>query len=327
MKNPSNNQKIFRKYIFWVALVGLVILSYFIIRPFVIALISAFVLAYLTRPVYKFLNERGLNRALSALACILLAILVILLPIALIVGNVVNQAVTVQKTNTGFLGNISNLPILERLNLDLQEIAQGAISFGLGYLTQAATQIPALLIAIFVAFFGMYYILIDWEILLAKLKVYIPHKDKEKTIKEISKVTKGIIYGIVLIAALQFVVTAIGFYISGVKFFLFLATIIFFLAFIPGLGAAVVWVPVALYGLFTQDYFMFIGVTITGLIASFVVDTIIGPKIMGAKTKINPLIMLVGVLGGVFVFGIFGFIIGPLILIYTLKLLEESLEN
>jgi len=48
---------------------------------------------------------------------------------------------------------------------------------------------------------------------------------------------------------------------------------------------------------------------------------------MGEKAKINPLIMLVGIIGGISIFGVFGFIIGPLILTYTLKLINEVIND
>ena len=101
----------------------------------------------------------------------------------------------------------------------------------------------------------------------------------------------------------------------------------FFLAFIPGLGSAIVWVPLAIYYLFFENWFTFIGVVVTGVILSVFVDTILRTKLLGKKSNINPYIMLIGILGGISLFGIFGFIIGPLILIYSLKIIREYLKR
>ena len=103
--------------------------------------------------------------------------------------------------------------------------------------------------------------------------------------------------------------------------------IIFFLAFIPGLGPTIVWAPMAIYYLIVKDYSTMIGVIITGLVLSSFIDTIFRSKILGKRTNLNPFIMLIGILGGIAVFGIFGFIVGPIILIYTIKLLEEALQH
>lgn len=67
-----------------------------------------------------------------------------------------------------------------------------------------------------------------------------------------------------------------------------------------------------------------IGVLITGLILS--TDTILRPKIIGSVSNINSFIMLLGVLGGIALFGLLGFIIGPVVLVFSIKLLKESVE-
>jgi predicted PurR-regulated permease PerM len=118
----------------------------------------------------------------------------------------------------------------------------------------------------------------------------------------------------------------IGFYILGIPMYLVLSFIIFFLTFIPG-GPALVWVPLAIYIIFQRNLFIVIGVLILGIILSYILDTAVRIKILGNKSQINPLIMLIGVLGGIYIFGLFGFIIGPLILSYSLKIIEELIED
>ena len=63
-----------------------------------------------------------------------------------------------------------------------------------------------------------------------------------------------------------------------------------------------------------------------GLFLSIFIETYLLNHIVEEKAKINPIIRIIGVLGGVPLFGIFGFIIGPLILVYTIKILEEAIE-
>jgi len=303
-------------------------MSYMIIKPFLIPIISAFILAYLTRPIYKRL-ERKIGKTASAITCVLLVILVVLIPLGAIVGSIVNQAQDSldQEGLKVLLGKISSLPIIENLNIDLNEIIQKGTSTMISLLTSALSYLPSLIITLIIVLFGIFYILVDWDKLLSELKNYIPFKNKNKITEEITKATNSIIYGTVLVSVIQFVIGVSGFYISGVKLFFLLGVLIFFLAFIPGLGPTVVWVPLAAYYVFTQNYFTLIGVLITGLILSVGVDTIVRGKIVGGKAKVNPLIMLIGILGGISLFGIFGFIIGPLILIYTIKIVQEVIRQ
>ena len=306
----------------------LVLLSYIIIRPFLIPLISAFILAYLCLPLYKKL-ERTLPKPLSAIICILLVIIILILPMGTLIGGLTNQTSSYlqEKPLKTLLSDFSTLPFIENLNLDLTSLTEKTLTFLVSLFTSALSLIPTLIISLIITLFGMYYILTNWPTLTSNLTSYIPFKNKKKVASEIAQVTNSIVYGTILIAAIEFVVAVIGFYLSGVKPFLLLPSIIFFLAFIPGLGPTFVWLPAALYFIFFGPSSTAVGVIITGLVLSFGIDAVLRGKILGSRSHINPLIMLVGILGGISVFGIFGFVIGPLILVYTIELLEETLQE
>jgi predicted PurR-regulated permease PerM len=98
-------------------------------------------------------------------------------------------------------------------------------------------------------------------------------------------------------------------------------------AFIPGIGPAMIWVPTFIIQLISGEYFSAITILITGLVISIVIETLLFSKILGDKASIHPLMILIGILGGIPLFGIFGFIIGPLVLAYTVKILEQSLKS
>jgi predicted PurR-regulated permease PerM len=109
------------------------------------------------------------------------------------------------------------------------------------------------------------------------------------------------------------------------EFLLFAGCLVFFFAFIPAIGPAFVWVPTLVYYLAIGDYFTAGGLIVLGFILSFLIDAVLRAKVLGEKSKINPLLMIVGILGGISVFGVFGFIIGPLVLLYTLEILQAVL--
>ena len=85
--------------------------------------------------------------------------------------------------------------------------------------------------------------------------------------------------------------------------------------------------PISLYYLINGNLFVGIGVIIVGSIVSYLIGIFLNSKYIGNRAKINPFIMLLGILGGIEVFGVFGFILGPLILIYTLEFIEEFFKN
>ncbi len=316
-------KKDFSRYLFFAIIFFLIFLSYQILKPYLIILISAFILAYLLKPVYKSLSNK-IGENLSALTCILIVFLVVLIPLSAVIGGLTNQIYVFLNSNGDFLNNISfSFKNIEKFGISLDKILQQGAEFTASLLTSAVFYIPSLVISAIILLFGIYYILIEWDLIARELRKYIIFKNKEKFVKELGNATKGIIYGSLLIAIIEFAVASAGFYISGVKFYFLLPSVIFFLAFIPGLGPTIVWVPMALYYLFVKEWLIFSGVLITGIILSVYIDTILRTKILGGKSKINPLVMLVGILGGISLFGIFGFVIGPLILVYTLRILKE----
>jgi len=318
----------FRKYFFWVFVVILFVMSYFIVKPYFIALVSAFILAYLVRPVSKRL-ERFVGKSFSAIISIVLVVLVIILPLVLIVGGAVQQGshYLSQESIEGFLEGVSSYPLISDLNLDFVEISEKGVSFFISLLSSAVSYMPSLIISVFITLFAMFYILANWDILSKNLRNYIPFRDRKNTADEISRVTNVLVYGTLLMAFIEFGVAFIGFYFLGVEFYLLLSLLIFFFAFIPALGPALVWVPMTIYYFVVGDYFMGVSILVLGLILSVAIDAVLKSKILGGKAKVNPLIILVGILGGIPVFGIFGFIIGPLILIYTIEILEEVIKN
>jgi len=329
MKKGGHHEEL-RKYLFFATIFLLIFLSFKIIQPYIIIIISAFILSYLARPLYLKLNKK-LNNNLSATICIILILLVVLIPLGGIIGGITNQAYGLigNENFSGVLNKISSSPVLSKFNtnIDWPDIFEKGIFLLISLLSSAISYIPALIISLIVLIFGIYYILTNWDNLARELKDYLPFQDKIEISKEIDTSTKGIIYGSLLIAIIEFIVAGLGFYIFGVNLYFLLPSLIFFLAFIPGLGPTVVWVPLAIYYLFVKDWFTMVGVIITGVVLSLYIDIILRTKILGGKLKINSFIMLIGILGGISLFGIFGFILGPLVLIYSLKILRELVNE
>lgn len=266
---------------------------------------------------------------LAATFCIVLIFIILIIPLGLIIGETIRQATNTlgDKDVVSFLTSISAHPLLQELNINAEALRVNLTSFVISQLAKVLTSIPSVILGTIVTLFGIYYILIYWDHLAKTLKNYIPFKNKNETAAEIDKTTKAIVYGTLLIAMLEFIVTGIGFYLSGVPSFILLAALVFFFAFLPGLGPLIVWGPLAIIYALNQNYPSAIGILITGLVTSILIETIFRGKFLGDKAKINPLIMLLGIIGGISVFGIFGFIIGPIILAYTIKILEETVHS
>jgi predicted PurR-regulated permease PerM len=326
MKNEVESH--IRKYIFWGIILILIVSSYFIIQPYLIALITSFILAFLVKPVHTLISKRT-NQHISAIICILLIIILAILPLATLTTGVVQQAYSSLNDESlrESINQLSNNYILDKINLDINDLRSKITNFLIEDISSYLSYLPSLLLSLLIMITSTYYILTSWNFLADKLDDFIPFSNKAKVVSEIAESTKAIVYGTILVAIIEGLVSLIGFSIINIPNSLLMATLIFFFAFIPGIGPAFVWVPVALYYFLTKAYTQSISVLILGLIISIGIDYLVRTKILGDTSKIHPLVMLVGILGGISIFGIFGFIIGPLILIYTIKFLSESVSD
>ena len=121
---------------------------------------------------------------------------------------------------------------------------------------------------------------------------------------------------------LQGLIAGIGYFIFGVPNALLLTILTILIGVIPIIGPWLVWIPVDIYLFVANRPGAGMGLFIYGMLLINWVDTIVRPMIVSRRTQINPGIILVGMIGGLFVFGLLGLIIGPLILAYVLLVLE-----
>lgn len=317
-----------QKYLPLALLILLVGTSILIVRSYVVALLSAFVFAFLLRPIHIQLTKT-FKPSIAAVICTFALLLVLMLPFIFVIGGAINQLQSLFSTadTTTYIATIQNFLARLGITYGLTDITQRVAQYFIQTIAALTLRLPATILAIFITLMGVYYMLLGWETLTKKLSQFLPAHQRSPLPKELASVTRSLVYGTLLIAIIEFVVAALGFAIAGVKAYLFLAFLIALFAFIPALGPAIVWIPTFIILIIQGDYFASVIVAITGLIISIYVDTLLRIQMGGKSSRIHPLIMLVGIFGGVVVFGIWGFVIGPLLLAYTLKLIEKSVDD
>jgi len=304
-----------------VVLVLIFVVALLIVAPFLVPIISAYVLAFLLLPLFKKFNKR-MGKGLSALLCIVLVLLIILVPVFFAVNQLVGEAAAlVKEVNSSEIS----------FSVGAFEIAtSGSIwseffSRFTNFLGGALSSFPSVITSLMVTLFGVFYFLSDWNNFNSILYKKIPLENKGVLFRDVSTTTKRIAYGLFVVGILEALISFAGFTISGVKFPLIFAMFIGLLAFTLVIDPSVIWVPLALvYLLVLKNSGTALGILITGLVLS--TDTFFRPKIVGSVSKINPFIMLIGVLGGISLFGVLGFIIGPIVLFFSLRLFKESVS-
>jgi predicted PurR-regulated permease PerM len=306
----------------------LIFISFLIIKDYIIPIITAFILSYLVLPIHNKLSKK-IPKKLSAAISIILILVIILIPLTGMISGIISHSYSLLSSDSfnNYLQNISNSPLIERWGIDLQAITNKAIQLLISLLTDLTTSIASALLSFLIIIISMFYFLIDWDKLSNSAIKYFPFKNKNKVSNDISKITKNLIYGSFLIAIIEFLIASLGFALAGIGPFFFLGILTGIFAFIPALGPAIIWVPTLIVLILQKKILASIIILVTGLILSIFIDAIFRAKITGKSTGIHPIIILVGIIGGVTVLGIAGFIIGPLILSYTIKLLEDLAKD
>lgn len=337
----------YNQYILVTLLVLLLALSFFIIKPYLLALFLAALLAYMLFPVHTWLVKKTKMPRLSSLLICSVVLLLLILPSIYFFKTLIQESYIIyitikQRLATGIIqGCEASICEATREFFNIPEIKSQidqASRFITNYVIERGSDfiasIPRIIINTFLMVFAMYYFLLQGPQLVERIGFYLSMKKKEyaKIITRLREVTKGILYGYVLVAFLQGFLGGIGLWIFGVSSPIFWGIVMAFLALIPFLGTGVVWVPSALLlilnGLSQNSNNLIIngvGLFLYGLLVVSSVDNIIRPKIISEKAKIHPAIILLGIFGGITLFGVFGVIIGPMVLSLAAIIIESYL--
>ena len=139
-------------------------------------------------------------------------------------------------------------------------------------------------------------------------------KESKVEMKSFNDVIYATIYGVIITAIIQGIIGTIGLLIFGVQNPILWGMVMIILAMLPFVGAGLVWFPAAIIKIAGGDLFNGFGLLFYGLFIVSTIDNMIRPKLIGARANIHPVVILLGVLGGLAVFGLMGLIIGPLCL-------------
>jgi predicted PurR-regulated permease PerM len=172
------------------------------------------------------------------------------------------------------------------------------------------------LIGLFIMFFVMYYGFREGEGFLTRIKELLPLDPelKESLFFELKTVTQAVLYGQVMTAVIQGGLGGLGLLVFGVSGWLFWGAVMMIMAFIPVLGTPLIWVPAAAGLILNGETGRGVGLLIYGGTIVMNIDNFIRPRLVSGRTQVHPVLILIGVLGGLKIFGFIGMLAGPLVL-------------
>jgi predicted PurR-regulated permease PerM len=206
-------------------------------------------------------------------------------------------------------------PYREQIMPKLGDLASEMGSWSVQFVTAAARQTATATLMVFVALYAMYFFLKDGKSVLDKMLYYVPLPPEYETrmLDRFMSVSRATIKGTIIIGAIQGALGGIAFAFAGINGAAVWGTMMAMLSAIPGLGHALVWVPVTIYLAASHQWSAAIGLLAwcAGVVGS--VDNFLRPWLVGKDTQLPDIVVLVSTLGGLVLFGPLGFIVGPIV--------------
>lgn len=330
------------QYVFLVLFLGLLVLAFFIVRPYFSALVGAAVLAFVFRPLYTWLVAKTRRRTLSSLIVCILIVIIITVPSLFLASKLAGEArflfvrgqqiiaggTIVEGCTADSSACLAINSVVATFNAEeYKPYLQTALTRLATWLIEGASEtllaLPSLALNIFILFFVTFYLLRDGDTVLVEIKRMLPVRGghRERIFMRLADTTRAIVYGYLTIALLQGFLGAIALWAAGVTSWVFWAIVMAICALVPVLGTGLVWAPAGILLVIsgsssgnTVVLWQGIGLLLFGALVISSVDNILTPRLVGKHAGVHPVFVLLGVVGGIAFFGIIGFVLGPLCL-------------
>lgn len=341
-----------QKKLIQIAIVAFLLIGCFaVLSPFIGTLLLAIVLTVTTSSFRDYLLQRcGGRRSLTAVLLCLMLVLLLVLPMAFLFGSLANsveQAITHLRPllETGLPAEapewIGDLPLAgsyigdywhklvasrEEMNELLRQLIAPTRKLALAAVSLFGQGLLQLALVIFFSFF----IFRDAEIYANALRTAsrkLAGNLGERMFKLADNTVTGVMVGIVGTAAAQSLVALLGFVIAGVPGVIMLAVATFFFSMVPVVGATLIWAGAAVWLYEGGQPGWSVFMVLWGMFAISSVDNFLKPILISRTSSLPLLLIVVGVFGGVLVFGFIGLFLGPTLLALGQVLICEWLDH
>lgn len=304
----------------------------YLFRPFFYPIFWAAVIGIMFYPHYVWLNNYLKMPTLNAAITLAIVVLTIFVPLTLVGSLVVNESIKIYQefsTNGGKLPSaqgvstwLSQTP-LEPYAQNLQNqwnshavsVTKAAGDWIITKLTDFTQNSARFLFQFFLMLYALFFFFRDGEKILQRVTHLSPlgNKYEQMLYDRFTSTTRATLKSTLIVGLVQGAIGGILFWLTGVPGALVLGVLMTALCVIPAFGSFLIWLPTGLAMLAFGNIWQGITILTVGFLVISTVDNFIRPPILGKDTQMHPLMVLFSTLGGIFLFGISGFIIGPVI--------------
>jgi predicted PurR-regulated permease PerM len=308
-----------------------------ILRPFYGSVFWGTVLAILFAPSYRrLMKSMGQRRTLAAVITVMIVLLLVILPVTLITGLLLQEGFSVyQRVQSGelnlgeyFQQVFAILPewltdLLSRFGLTNLGLSQERLStellkgtqFVAGHAFAVGQNTFEFIINLCIVLYLLFFFLRDGEYLARRIREAVPlyPEQQRDLLNRFTTVIRATIKGSLVVAAVQGALGGVIFWILNVHAAVLWGVLMALLSLLPAVGSALIWLPVAIYFLVTGAIWQGVVLIAFGVLVIGLVDNILRPLVVGKDTKMPDYVVLISTLGGIAIFGLNGFVIGPVI--------------
>ena len=322
-----------RHIIFYIFLAAVTFGFFSIMKPFFYPLFWAAILASIFYPFYKKIDKKIKAPNLSSSLTLILIFFIIVLPMIGIGTLVVKEAFdaysTATENSTQINSSVQNAiqwikynPYAEQWHINpelltqkIVEAYQSVTTFLLDAAKTLTQNSIVFIIMFFVMFYALFFLIRDGEKFLLDLMHLLPLGDRYEKIlyNKFTSTVRATIKGSLIIGLVQGSLGWAMFMLAGIQGSLIWGVLMVIMAAIPSVGCYFIWLPVAIFMLLTGHITTGIAMILFGTLVIGTIDNFIRPILVGKDSELHPLLVLFSTLGGIVVFGISGFIIGPVL--------------
>ncbi len=310
------------------------ILSFLIVKPFLLTILTSMIFAYIFHPLYM-----GLKRVLrSANISAALISIIIVTSIGLLVWSLLPLVIrqtfavysSIQRVDfvaplRGIAPNFFASPEFTRdFTVTLNNIVSRGVNSLMGQFEAILSNLTAIFVHLVILIFLFFFTLRDGDKIVKFLKELSPFKEEteKRFIARFGGITKSVIYGMFIIGIVQGIVSGIGFYAFKAPQPLLLTLLGIIFGILPVVGTWTIWIPLSIIMFISGNATAAIGMMLYNLLTAAWIDFGLRPYIVKKMSGISQITALIGMLGGGYLFGIMGFVIGPLVLGYLVLFLD-----
>jgi predicted PurR-regulated permease PerM len=312
---------------FIVLCAGILVMAFFVFRPFFSILVLAAVLAMLFRPLYKkmLLYYKG-GKNLFAFIIVLLGLIFLIIPI-LFFGSQIFQQIQIffaliQNGQEQYLQAIQHMieslahPLFPNFSFNISDYASTVLAFISNNFSALLSQTAYIFFQTFFLLLAFFFFLRDGEKISSSLVLLSPFgKEQNKEIlTSIHSAITSVIRGTLLVGLIRWVLLTAGFYFFGIPNALVWGSIAGIIGIIPGVGTPFVIVPTVAYLILSGNILGAVEIGSFGILVIFFVDNMLSAYFFGKGLDVPSIFILFSILGGVIFFGPLGFIFGPIVL-------------